>query len=118
SSARGLSPRAAATFLTVFSRIFHTELAQRRHLHIASWSLVLGKSSITITRFSTHITDDGSIFHRLPSSSGLSFGLGSRFRQELLEVFQEIRSSVEKLCYLSIHILNRLRLSLIRLKDL
>jgi hypothetical protein len=48
----------------------------------------------------------------------LLLGVGRRFRQELLEIFQEIRSSVEKLSNLSVDVLDRLGLSLVGLQDL
>lgn len=72
----GLGPwTTTASFLTVFRRVFHAELAEGWHLYIASWSL--RKSSITISRFSAYITDGRGIFHSLPGGGGLGFRLGS-----------------------------------------
>jgi hypothetical protein len=41
-------------------------------------------------------------------SCSCCFGMSGRFWQELLEVLQQVRSIVEKLCDLSIDILDRL----------
>lgn len=63
----------------------------------------------------THTVQYSCVFSSILRGLLLCSMLGGRFRQELLEVFQQIRRFSEQSSHLSINILYRLRLSLISL---
>ena len=100
-------------FLAVLGRVFDVKLAKRGHLDIPVRGLRGETASAGVTGLAANIAR----LHCLLglACSRLLLGVCCRFWQELFEILQQIGSSVEKLGHLSINILNRLRLALVRL---
>ena len=99
--------RSITTLLLLGAAARNSKVTNGRHLCLAATSM----------RSLWCLCSSCELCGSLCSFCSLLLCLGCGFRQELLEVFQKILCVVEKSCDLTVDVLDRLGLSLIRLED-